>query len=108
MQRRTLATFQRVWQDCPTVQFASWPTFVPRLERGVDGVTIAGAPAPLWTLDRFMSLLLGEIPRLRDDARGYGPRGRDFIAHVAIPDAVEAAFTRVAASLGERYGFRPA
>ncbi|WFO09213.1 hypothetical protein MAY76_13230 [Edwardsiella ictaluri] len=53
-----------------------------------------------------MSLLLGEIPRLRDDERGYGPRGRDFIAHVTIPDTVEAAFTRVAASLGGRYGFR--
>ncbi|WFN96878.1 YdcF family protein [Edwardsiella ictaluri] len=106
MQRRTLATFLRVWQDRPTVQFASWPTFVPRLERSADGVTIAGAPGALWPLERFMSLLLGEIPRLRDDERGYGPRGRDFIAHVTIPDTVEAAFTRVAASLGGRYGFR--
>ncbi|MDA6077081.1 hypothetical protein O0544_13820 [Edwardsiella anguillarum] len=46
MQRRTLATFQRVWQDCPAVQFTSWPTFVPRTERGAGGVTIAGPPAP--------------------------------------------------------------
>ncbi|STD42197.1 Uncharacterised protein [Edwardsiella tarda] len=55
-----------------------------------------------------MSLLLGEIPRLRDDAQGYGPRGRDFIAHVDLPDEVEAAFQRLASMLGERYGFRPA
>lgn len=29
--------------------------------------------------ERLVSLVLGEIPRLRDDAEGYGPRGRSFI-----------------------------
>lgn len=108
MQRRTLATFRRVWQDCPEIRFASWPTFVPYLACRDGQVTIGGAVGSLWPLERFMSLLLGEIPRLRDDAQGYGPRGRDFIAHVTIPDAVEAAFARIAATLGARYGFRPA
>lgn len=42
------------------------------------------------------SLALGEIPRLRDDENGYGPRGRGFIAHVDIPEAVEAAWRRLA------------
>lgn len=73
MQRRTLATFLRVWQDRPTVQFASWPTFVPRLERSADGVTIAGAPGALWPLERFMSLLLG---RSRACATMSGVTGR--------------------------------
>ncbi|STC85850.1 DUF218 domain [Edwardsiella hoshinae] len=108
MQRRTLATFQRVWQDQPEVSFASWPTFVPQLVWRAGQWCIDGAPGALWSLPRFMSLLLGEIPRLRDDAQGYGPRGRDFIAHVSLPDEVEAAFQRLAATLGARYGFRPA
>jgi len=37
-------------------------------------------------------LLLGELPRLRDDINGYGPLGRDFIVHVDIPAEVEAAW----------------
>ena len=36
--------------------------------------------------------MLGELPRLRDDVNGYGPAGRDFIAHVTIPDEIEAAW----------------
>ena len=44
----------------------------------------------MWNLDRFVELLLGEIPRLRDD--GYGPGGKGYIAHEDIPDEVEEAF----------------
>lgn len=35
---------------------------------------------------------LGEIPRLTDDAYGYGPNGKDFIAHVDVPKEVKDAF----------------
>jgi hypothetical protein len=38
---------------------------------------------------------MGEIPRLRDDKEGYGPRGKGFIVHVDIPDEVEEAWRRV-------------
>ena len=31
-------------------------------------------------------------PRLTDDAHGYGPRGKGFIAHVDIPPEVQRAF----------------
>jgi hypothetical protein len=50
----------------------------------------------VWDVDRFMSLLLGEIPRLRDDPSGYGPKGKDFIDHVEIPAEVESAWDRIA------------
>lgn len=50
----------------------------------------------VWDVDRFLSLLLGEIPRLRDDPAGYGPAGKGFIDHVNIPTAVEAAHARLA------------
>ena len=38
--------------------------------------------------ERYLSLLTGELPRLRDDSDGYGPRGRDFIVHVDFPAEV--------------------
>lgn len=51
----------------------------------------------MWDMERYISLLLGEIPRLTDDENGYGPRGKDFIAHVDIPDEVKAAFAELTA-----------
>lgn len=72
---------------------------------GLSGARIFCAPpfrptpesAPLYgSRERLLSLALGEIPRLRDDENGYGPRGRGFIAHVDIPEKVEAAWRRLA------------
>ena len=46
-------------------------------------------------MDGFLKLVMGEIPRLRDDEHGYGSKGHNFINHVDIPDAVLAAFERL-------------
>lgn len=46
----------------------------------------------MWDIDRYISLLMGEIPRLSDDENGYGPNGKGFIAHVDIPSEVRNAF----------------
>lgn len=46
----------------------------------------------MWTMKHYVSLLLGEIPRLRDDKNGYGPLGKNFIAPVDIPTEVMFAF----------------
>ena len=46
----------------------------------------------MWDIDRYISLLLGEIPRLTDDANGYGPKGKNYLAHVDIPRDVSNAF----------------
>ena len=54
--------------------------------------------AGMWPLERYVELLMSEIPRLRDDAQGYGPRGRGFIAHVDVPAAVEEAFDALRAA----------
>ena len=54
----------------------------------------------MWEMERYVSLLMGEIPRLGDDENGYGPSGRDFIAHVEIPEEVRHAFEE----LKKRYG----
>lgn len=46
----------------------------------------------MWDMDRYITLLMGEIPRLSDNADGYGPKGKGFIAHVDIHKEVENAF----------------
>jgi hypothetical protein len=75
MQRRMDARFRRRWT--------------------LGGARAVNRPGPdsrdAWPWQRWIALVLGEVPRLRDAARGYGPRGRDFIAHVEVPEAVDAA-----------------
>ena len=56
----------------------------------------------LFRSERYMSLLMGEIPRLTDDAAGYGPQGRNYITHVTIPEAVQAAFDELKRDFGHR------
>ena len=46
----------------------------------------------MWEIDRYISLLMGEIPRLSDDENGYGPKGKRFIAHVDLSEEVKKAF----------------
>lgn len=49
----------------------------------------------MWDMNHYIRLLMGEIPRLRDDVHGYGPCGKNFIAHVDIPESVQSAFDRL-------------
>lgn len=89
MQRRTHATFTRVWRDAPhAIQWLSYPGVQPVLENGARAVRFREPSEGLWPVERYLSLVLGEIPRLRNDAEGYGPAGRDFIDAVDIPPAV--------------------
>jgi hypothetical protein len=53
----------------------------------------------MWDTSRYLTLLMGEIPRLTDDENGYGPRGKGFLAHMDIPTQVRGAWDR----LLERY-----
>ena len=55
----------------------------------------------MWDIDRYVNLLMGEIPRLKDDENGYGPKGKNFIAHVDIPEAVYDAFKQLKAVYGD-------
>lgn len=75
MQRRMDARFRRTWS--------------------LGGAVSVNRPGPdsrdAWPWQRWVALVIGEVPRLRDVASGYGPRGRDFIAHVEVPEAVEVA-----------------
>ncbi|WP_052282478.1 YdcF family protein [Kluyvera genomosp. 1] len=98
MQRRTMATFSRVWQDVTaSPRWISYPGYVPVLINAPEGVTWQQPAEGLWPVVRYLSLIMGELPRLRDNAQGYGPRGKDFIAHVDIPDDIDAAWQYLAA-----------
>jgi len=94
MQARTHASFQRAWRDEPRVRFSSFAPFVPDLQPDDSPSGFAVEPAA-WPVDRFLALLMGEIPRLEDAPGGYGPSGRDFIEHVDIPDPVFEAYQRL-------------
>ncbi|WP_058910195.1 YdcF family protein [Entomohabitans teleogrylli] len=101
MQRRMMATFARAWRDGPgNPEWLSYPGLVPSLEQRDGVLHFVTGDEGMWSVDRYLSLLLGEIPRLRDDASGYGPDGKDYIAHVDIPDAIEAAWCCLASAPG--------
>lgn len=101
MLRRSVLTWQR---EAELAGLALQPvpatSFVPQVEAGPEGVPQipASQRAGSWPFQRFLGLALGEIVRLRDDQHGYGPRGRDFFAHIDLPDQVEDAWQRVNAS----------
>jgi hypothetical protein len=82
MQRRMDARFRRTWS--------------------LGAATAVNRPGPdsrdVWPWHRWVSLVMGEVPRLRDDREGYGPRGRDFIAHVDLPTEVEIAYQSLLAA----------
>lgn len=98
MQRRMEAGLRRYLPNSAVlINYASYEVKVLRREKTLY---FDAPPSGMWTMERYLSLLLGEIPRLRDDAHGYGPRGSGYIAHVEIPKEAEQAF----AFLSSRFG----
>lgn len=93
MQARMDAGFRRhAPPGCIPVNFAAYAAHV--VVQGGQLAYEAEIPG-MWTLERYLSLLLGEIPRLTDDAQGYGPLGKGYIAHVDIPAGVSAAHAQL-------------
>lgn len=89
MQRRTLATFERAWQgESQQPEWRSWPGIVPFMVTDERSSQFSPPQKGLWPVARYISLILGEIPRIRDDLQGYGPQGRDYIVQVEIPAQV--------------------
>lgn len=92
MQRRMSAGLKKYRPDILAINFAAYHAKIIEqnniliFEREIFG---------MWNIDRYVSLLLGEIPRLKDDLNGYGPNGENFIVHVDIPIKVQQAFEEV-------------
>jgi len=106
MALRTIVSFEKTYGDLdipPT--FLSCPIFVPEMIAVDEELNFSKTEVPrgeLWKPERFFDLIMGEIPRLRDNEAGYGPRGKAFITHVDIPIEVEDAWQRLNGILGTR------
>ena len=92
MQRRMTAGLKKYRPEILAINFAAYQAKV--VER--DSIlAYNGKILGMWDINRYVSLLLGEIPRLTDDLNGYGPNGKNFISHVDIPQKVQLAFDEV-------------
>ena len=86
MQFRTYASFLK-YIDKRKVKLINYSPFIPVIDnnlkltnKDIDGI---------WNEQRYLELIMGEIPRLKDDVNGYGPCGKNFIAHVDVPIEIE-------------------
>ena len=95
MQLRSYLSFLKQWEMEKTL-IISYSPFMPQLEvSGDDYQYVNEEINGLWAKDRFIDLIMGEIPRLRDDENGYGPSGKGFITHVDIPKEVCDSYQRL-------------
>ena len=86
MQLRTYASFLK-YIDNNEVKIINYSPFIPVMDsdlkltnKDIDGI---------WDEQRYLELIMGEIPRLKDNVNGYGPCGKNFIAHVHVPMEIE-------------------
>lgn len=92
MQRRMAATLAKFAPSATIVNYATYQV------RVAEDLTFIKPPLGMWPLNHYVALLCGEIARLNDSPTGYGPKGKNFIAHVTIPDAVRRAYQTVLAA----------
>lgn len=100
MQRRMDAGFRKYLENTE-VQLINFAAYKVRVE--VSNEKLVVVPSDLWgmwDIERYISLLLGEIPRLLDTTTGYGPKGKGYIAHVDILLHVVTAFEELQAEYG--------
>lgn len=86
MQLRMHKTLSKV---APHIQVVDYATYQVKMSEDLQFIT---APEGMWSRHHYLTLLCGELPRLRDDVQGYGPKGKGYLAHVDIPEKVEAAW----------------
>ncbi|MCY6371146.1 YdcF family protein [Clostridium ganghwense] len=96
MQLRTHASFQHEWKEENGIMFINYATFIPHIKVLHESFSfVTDKIYGLWSTERFLSLVMGEIPRLCDDKKGYGPNGKCFIEHVDIPQKVMTAYEKL-------------
>ncbi|WP_196592939.1 YdcF family protein [Pectinatus sottacetonis] len=98
MQKRMEAGLRKYLKtDITIINFAAYTANItikngqPAFEHNIPG---------MWSIEQYITLLMGEIPRLSDNKTGYGPRGKNYIAHVDIPLEVATAFTQLKKTYG--------
>ena len=90
MQRRMAAGLKKYVKDDVTI--INYATYCAKVLNQNDELVYKENIHGMWTIERYVNLLMGEIPRLEDDENGYGPNGKNYIAHVDIPENVMIAF----------------
>lgn len=89
MQRRMAAGLRKFSPDAVIVNYAAYQAHVGE----INGELAFDEDIPgMWEMSDYLSLIMGEIPRLQDSPNGYGPAGKNYIAHVDVPQKVEQAF----------------
>ncbi len=86
MQKRMEATLRKYAPHVQIINYASYQVEVQ------DDVSYSQELWGMWDMEHYRTLLMGEIARLHDTKEGYGPKGKDFIVHVDIPDEVLEAY----------------
>lgn len=101
MQCRMDAGFRKYLQSSK-VEVINFASYKVRVEVKSEKLVIEPSDIwGMWNIERYISLLMGEIPRLLDDADGYGPNGKKYIAHVDVPVNVLKAFEELKAHYGD-------
>ncbi|GAA0177495.1 DUF218 domain-containing protein YdcF [Clostridium sediminicola] len=95
MQLRTYASFKKEWKNVKDIRFINYAPLVPQMKIGNGNVSYTNNINGLWDIERFLSLIMGEIPRIIDNENGYGPEGKGFIDHVDVPNNIIRAYERL-------------
>ncbi|NLL78215.1 MAG: YdcF family protein [Clostridiales bacterium] len=104
MQRRMNAGFAR---HAPNIHIINYAAYSNRVIADQESLRFEHEDLwGMWDMDTYITLLMGEIPRLRNTPDGYGPNGKNFIAEVVIPPAVSQAFEELNAQYPSK--IRPA
>ena len=92
MQHRMEAGLRKQLDHPEEYTIINYAAYQAHVINGENGLAYSEDIYGMWDMDRYLTLLMGEIPRLSDDVNGYGPKGKGFIAHVDIPEEVRKAF----------------
>lgn len=92
MQQRMDATFRLVLKNS-NINIINFAPYIARVKAGNNCLSFEKPYfTGMWSMKKYINLLMGEIPRLADNESGYGPKGKNFIASVDIPEEVLKAF----------------
>ena len=94
MQQRMDATLRKYALNSNLI-IINYPAYEAEITIKNDNLVYSKNILGMWSIERYIQLLMGEIPRLRNDRDGYGPNGKDFIAPIEIPLEVLTAYDRL-------------
>ncbi len=95
LQKRIKATFEKEWQAVNPV-FTNHVPIIPYVKAIENSILFENEKLNgLWRKEYFLSLVLGEIPRLKNDEKGYGPNGRNYIGAIDIPKTVHQSYEKL-------------